>query len=93
MLKKVNTGFDKNTFHCTHDDYSHYLLSFACSLQMEGVIKNGEESRIRSMSSAARLHEEYLPLKSEVDRLRRDCLGLERLPDLHEEEGSNITPE
>lgn len=60
---------------------------------MEGVIKNAEESRIRSMSSAARLHEEYLPMKSEIDRLRRECLGLDRLPDIHEEEGSNITAE
>lgn len=60
---------------------------------MEGVIKNSEESRIRSLNSAARLHEEYLPLKSEIDRLRRDCLGLERLPELHEEDGSNISPE
>lgn len=60
---------------------------------MEGVIKNAEETRVRSLNSAARLHEEYIPLKSEVDRLRRDCLGLERLPELHEEEGSNITSE
>lgn len=60
---------------------------------MEGVIKQSEESRTRSMGYAIRLHEEYLPLKSEVDRLRRDCLGIERLPDLHEEEGTMITPE
>lgn len=60
---------------------------------MEGVIKQAEESRVRSMNSATRLHEEYLPLKSEVDRLRRECLGLERLPELHEEDGSMITPE
>lgn len=60
---------------------------------MEGVIKNAEEGRLRSVNTAARLHEEYLPLKSEVDRLRRECLGLERLPDLHEEEGCNIPPE
>lgn len=60
---------------------------------MEGVIKNAEESRTRSLSNAARLHDEYQPLKMEVDRLRRDCLGLERLPDLHEEDGINISPE
>ncbi|XP_072380181.1 zinc finger C4H2 domain-containing protein [Diabrotica undecimpunctata] len=60
---------------------------------MEGVIKQAEESRNRSMSSAIRLHEEYVPLKGEIDRLRRDCLGLERLPELHEEEGSSVTPE
>lgn len=60
---------------------------------MEGVIKQAEESRTRSMSSALRLHEEYLPLKNDIDRLRRECLGLERLPELHEEEGTSITPE
>lgn len=60
---------------------------------MEGVIKQSEESRARSMNTAARLHDEYLPLKAEVDRLRRECLGIERLPELHEEEGTAITPE
>lgn len=60
---------------------------------MEGVIKQAEESRARSVNAASRLHEEYLPLKSEVDRLRRECLGIERLPELHEEEGTIITPE
>ncbi|CAH2216083.1 jg14363, partial [Pararge aegeria aegeria] len=52
-----------------------------------------EESMSRKLSAASRLHEDYRPLKSEVDLLRRQCLGLERLPDLHEEEGSPITPE
>ncbi|XP_017776084.1 PREDICTED: zinc finger C4H2 domain-containing protein isoform X2 [Nicrophorus vespilloides] len=60
---------------------------------MEGVIKHAEESRSRSLSNATRLHDEYLPLKGEVDRLRRECLGLERLPELHEEDGMNISPE
>ncbi|KAG5895577.1 hypothetical protein JTB14_002339 [Gonioctena quinquepunctata] len=60
---------------------------------MEGVIKQADESRARSMGAAVRLHEEYLPLKNEIDRLRRECLGLDRLPELHEEEGSSITPE
>ncbi|GLV43930.1 uncharacterized protein CBL_12774 [Carabus blaptoides fortunei] len=60
---------------------------------MEGVIKNSEESRVRALNTATRIHEEYRPLKAEIDRLRRDCLGLERLPELHEEEGSIITPD
>lgn len=60
---------------------------------MEGVIKQAEESRSRSTTSAVRLHEEYVPLKNEIDRLRRECLGLDRLPELHEEEGSTITSE
>lgn len=60
---------------------------------MEGVIKNSEENRVRALNTANRIHEEYKPLKAEVDRLRRDCLGLDRLPDLHEEEGSLIAAE
>lgn len=60
---------------------------------METVIKQTEESMTRKLSAASRLHEDYRPLKAEVDLLRRQCLGLERLPDLHEEEGSPITPE
>lgn len=60
---------------------------------METVIKQTEESMTRKLSNASRLHEDYRPLKAEVDLLRRQCLGLERLPDLHEEEGSPITPE
>lgn len=60
---------------------------------METVIKQTEESMSRKLSNASRLHEDYRPLKAEVDLLRRQCLGLDRLPDLHEEEGSPITPE
>lgn len=60
---------------------------------METVIKQTEDSMTRKLTNASRLHEDYRPLKAEVDLLRRQCLGLERLPDLHEEEGSPITPE
>lgn len=60
---------------------------------MEGVIKNSEENRARALNTANRIHDEYKPLKAEIDRLRRDCLGLERLPDLHEEEGTLISAE
>ncbi|KPJ10100.1 Zinc finger C4H2 domain-containing protein [Papilio machaon] len=60
---------------------------------METVIKQTEESMGRKLTNASRLHEDYRPLKAEVDMLRRQCLGLDRLPDLHEEEGSPITPD
>lgn len=60
---------------------------------METVIKQTEESMTRKLSAASRLHEEYRPLKVEVDLLRRQCLGLERLPDLHEEPDTPIAPE
>jgi hypothetical protein len=62
-------------------------------LQMEIVIKQAEESRNRALETAKRIHEEYRPLKLDIDRMRREYLGLERLPELHEEEGDLITPE
>lgn len=60
---------------------------------MESVIKQAEENRLRALNVANRLHDDYVPLKAEVDHMRREYLGLERLPELHEEEGSAITPE
>lgn len=61
--------------------------------QMENVIKKAEEARGRAMERAKRVHEEYRPLKMDIDRLRRDYLGLDRMPELHEEEGDIIRPE
>lgn len=60
---------------------------------METVIKQAEENRNRSVGIANRVHEEYLPLKHEIDHMRREYLGLNPLPDLHEEEGSTISAE
>lgn len=60
---------------------------------MENVIKQSEECRNRALDTAKRIHEEYRPLKMEIDRMRREYLGLERLPELHEEERDLITPE
>ncbi|CAO1323475.1 unnamed protein product [Diamesa serratosioi] len=60
---------------------------------METVIKQAEENRSRSVGMANRFHEEYLPLKGEIDGMRREYLGLERLPELHEEEGTIISPD
>ena len=60
---------------------------------METVIKQAEENRQRSVGMANRFHEEYVPLKGEIDTMRREYLGLEKLPELHEEEGSIIPPE
>lgn len=62
-------------------------------MQMETVIKQAEENRNRSIGIANRVHEEYLPLKHEIDHMRREYLGLNPLPDLHEEEGSTISAE
>lgn len=60
---------------------------------METVIKQAEENRNRSINIANRVHEEYLPLKNEIDHMRREYLGLNPLPELHEEEGSVISAE
>lgn len=60
---------------------------------METVIKQAEENRNRSINIANRVHEEYLPLKTDIDHMRREYLGLNPLPELHEEEGSVISAE
>ncbi|RZF40102.1 hypothetical protein LSTR_LSTR002505 [Laodelphax striatellus] len=60
---------------------------------MENVIKKAEEARTRALERARRVHDDYRPLKMDIDRLRRDYLGLDRLPELHEEERELITPE
>lgn len=60
---------------------------------METVIKQAEENRNRSINIANRVHEEYLPLKNDIDHMRREYLGLNPLPELHEEEGSVISAE
>ncbi len=52
---------------------------------MENAIKKAEETRNSSLEKAKRIHEEYQSLKFELDRLRQDILGLERLPELHED--------
>lgn len=42
---------------------------------MEACIKQSEQTRTRSIESAKRLHQEFAPVKAEVDRLRQACLG------------------
>lgn len=52
---------------------------------MENAIKKAEEMRASALEKVKRVHEEYQSLKFELDGLRQDVLGLERLPDLHED--------
>nr|CAG4648357.1 EOG090X0H8R [Moina brachiata] len=59
---------------------------------MEAVIKQAEDARSKAVEVARHLYNEYIPLKGEVDRTRRECLGLEGLPDFQEEEGNQIPP-
>ena len=48
---------------------------------METVIKQAEESKRSAVDSARRIVEDYRPLKHEVDLMRTELLGLEKLPD------------
>uniref|UniRef100_A0A8C6EYY5 Zinc finger C4H2-type containing n=1 Tax=Marmota marmota marmota TaxID=9994 RepID=A0A8C6EYY5_MARMA len=52
---------------------------------MENTIKQSENDLNKLLESTRRLHDEYKPLKEHVDALRM-TLGLQRLPDLCEEE-------
>nr|CAG4636631.1 EOG090X0H8R [Eubosmina coregoni] len=59
---------------------------------MESVIKQAEDARNKAVEVARHLYNEYLPMKADVDRTRRECLGLDILPDFQEEEGTQIPP-
>lgn len=58
---------------------------------METTIKQAEEERNRSLETAKKLYEEFRPLKDELDQLR-GVIGLDKLPDLQEDE-EKLTPE
>eukprot|EP00096_Caligus_rogercresseyi_P002165 TRINITY_DN1411_c0_g2_i2.p1 TRINITY_DN1411_c0_g2~~TRINITY_DN1411_c0_g2_i2.p1 ORF type:complete len:216 (+),score=101.74 TRINITY_DN1411_c0_g2_i2:89-736(+) len=49
---------------------------------METVMKQAEEARRGSQESARRIYEDYGPLKQDVDLMRTELLGLDKLPDL-----------
>lgn len=52
---------------------------------MENTIKQSEAERERGFDIIRRLHDDYKPLRMEVDRMRLS-LGLEQLPAMEEEE-------
>lgn len=61
---------------------------------METVIKQAKEARNRARDTAKMIHNnDYQPLKHDVDRMRREFLGLERLPELYETETDLIAPD
>lgn len=98
MQEKMSHVEELRQIHADINAVRNFTLNFQLRftlkyLQMETVIKQAEENRSRSMGMANRFHEEYAPLKTEIDSMRREYLGLERLPELHEEEGSIVTPE
>ena len=58
---------------------------------METVIKQAEESKRSAIENARRLVDDYRPLKHEVDLMRTELLGLEKLPELANEEKERLT--
>ena len=57
---------------------------------METVMKQAEEAKRSAIDSARRAFEDYQPLKHEVDLMRTELLGLEKLPELPEEEKEKL---
>ena len=53
---------------------------------METVMKQAEEAKRQASDSARRIIDDYGPLKQEVDLMRVELLGLEKLPDVSAEE-------
>ena len=49
---------------------------------METVMKQAEEAKRQATENARRLVEDYAPLKHDVDLMRVELLGLEKLPDM-----------
>lgn len=58
--------------------------TFVLPFQMENTIKQSESERERGLESLRRLHEEYKPLKRDIDKMR-GSLGLEKTANLDEE--------
>lgn len=58
---------------------------------METVIKQAEEAKRNAMESARRVVDDYRPLKHEIDLMRTELLGLEKLPELASEEKEKLT--
>lgn len=57
---------------------------------METIIKQAEESKRTALDSARRVVEDYRPLKHEVDLMRTELLGLEKLPELANDEKERL---
>ena len=51
---------------------------------MENTIKQSEAERERGLETLRRLHDEYKPLKKEIDRMR-EMLGLDKISNIDEE--------
>lgn len=51
---------------------------------MENTIKQSEAERERGLETMRRLHDEYKPLKRDIDKMR-ESLGLDKMANLDEE--------
>ena len=57
---------------------------------METVMKQAEEAKRLSGHSARRILEDYTPLKHNVNLMRTELLGLEKLPELPQEDRDRL---
>ena len=57
---------------------------------METVMKQAEEAKRQSGESARRILEDYAPLKHDVDLMRTELLGLDKLPELPQEDRERL---
>ena len=72
------------------------MVTYTSSRAMQNSIciaylLQAEESKRNTMESARRLAEDYRPLKQDVDLMRTELLGLERLPELSNEEKEKLS--
>ena len=58
--------------------------------QMETVMKQAEEAKRQSHESARRILDDYGPLKHDVDLMRTELLGLEKLPEIQQEDRERL---
>ena len=65
---------------------THYISSLWVIFFLQA-----EESKRNTIDSARRLAEDYRPLKHEVDLMRTELLGLEKLPELPNEEKEKMS--
>ena len=57
---------------------------------METVMKQAEEAKRQASDSARRIIEDYSPLKHEVDLMRVELLGLDKLPEIPSEDKERL---
>lgn len=77
-------GFWEHNFTQSGKFYSSVIHVLVVFLQMENTIKQSESERERGLETLRRLHDEYKPLKRDIDKMR-GSLGLDKVASLDEE--------